>query len=134
MNRNRTIVQSIPLLLKSYIGNNVCIYRKDVLAMTDLKVFIAILVLTEETLIPANWDDEDQGPWPWRKTSIVATFATMEEGEYVFLPNNISFDGIEIEKYQYHKSNIHKSEVSKEAQKIKEKLSQQYSGEIQILW
>ena len=100
--------------------------------MTDLKVFIAIIVLREDTLVPASWEGLSS-EWPWRKVSIVPSFATMASGEIDFI-NGLELEGFNPETLHKNISEIHTSDIRKEVEKIKEKIEKQYSGEIQILW
>ena len=48
MNRNRTIVQSIPLLPKSYMGNNVSASRKEDVTMKIIIRNLEISISAEE--------------------------------------------------------------------------------------
>ena len=93
-------------------------------------IFIAILVLQEETLMPAGWDDDDI--WPWRKISVVPTFATYENG-YNWI-DNLEINGFNPEIFHKNFGEIHCDEISKEVQKIRKEIKKQYSGEIQILY
>ena len=100
--------------------------------MTDLKVFIAIIVLREDTTIPANWE-YNSSEWAWRKVSIVPSFATHHRGEIDFI-NGLEIDGFNPESLSINISEIHTADISAEVEKIKNKIQKQYSGEIQILW
>ena len=134
MNRNRGIPQSIPLLLKSYMSINVYIQKGCIsMNMKDLKVYLAIIVLTEDTLVPASWDEDEDGMWPWRKVSIVPSFATMASGEIDFI-NGLSVNGFNPEALHKNFGEIHHNDIPAEVEKIKAEISSQYSGEIQILW
>ena len=101
--------------------------------MTE-NIFIAILVLQEEKTIPAGWDQEDQGPWPWRHINISPYFATHNDNDGYNFMQGFSMNGVEPEKFFKDISTIHCNDISKEAEKIKEEIQKQYSGEIQILW
>ena len=98
----------------------------------NLKIFIAIIVLQESTPIPARWDG-DYSEWPWRKISIVPTFAQQDQDTYIWI-DRLEINGLNPELLAKNIGEIHTAEISAEVEKIKEKIEKQYSGEIQILW
>lgn len=99
--------------------------------MTE-NIFIAIIVLQEDTLVPASWDSDEDGMWPWRHINISPYFATHNDG-YNFI-EGVSINGFEPWKFYKDISEIHCNDISKEAEKIKEEIQNLYSGEIQILY
>ena len=97
--------------------------------MTD--IFLAIVILQEEKTIPAGWDDDDF--WPWRHINVSPRFATYENNEYNWI-ENLEINGFSPAKFFKDISEIHTSNISKEVEKIRKEIENEYSGEIQILY
>jgi hypothetical protein len=108
--------------------------RKEVLAMTEnLKIFIALVILQEDTTVPANWDDDEDGMWPWRHINIVPIFATQTDNQYNFI-EGVSINDFDPAKFYKDIAEIHHSDISVEVEKIRKEIENLYSGEIQILY
>ncbi len=101
--------------------------------MTDLKVYLAIIVLREDTLIPASWE-ENSSEWPWRKISIVPSFCTYDENDGYNFINGLEIEGFNPESLHKNIGEIHCDQISTEVEKIRKEIEERYSGEIQILY